>query len=510
MKYNKFLNITGIMLLLIVGISSCTKKLDEVGPQDAINKDQALKDPNAARTLYHGVYGLFRSYNGTFYQLGEMRSDIWVDGLFTESVDGGLQNQYRHNISNLNVPFTNWAGFYNLIYNFNNVLKIIPQTPLPDAEKKSIQAEVYGLRAYVYYTMLRTWGAVPLNTEPVETINNTAETYKRRTGADTIMTQIKADIEQSLSLFGTANTISSAKRVYWSRIATLILKGDVFIWSGTHMGGGNADFTTAKTALQEVRNLQGATLDLQGNYADIFDPTKKNNNKEIIFAINYELQQAQNTIFVGAFTVNPIQAATLSFAQAPTPTVASVYPFVNGANRIGLNQPMINRLTTLPADQRITNSFRIMYSNATPFATRGVILTKYIGTTAGTAQIYNNDYPVYRYADVLLLLAEAKAKLGEDPSAEINAIRLRAYGAGYIPHVNGGVTANMNAILEEYLREFIGEGKRWWALRRAGDTYVYANLNPIYFSPATTAKFLLPISMTMLQADPLLTQTTGY
>lgn len=509
MKYNKILIISGLFMLML-GALSCTKKLDEVVPQDTISIDQALKDPNAARTLYHGVYGRFRAFDATFFQLGEMRSDIWVDGLFTESVDGGLQNQYRHNISNLNVPFTNWAGFYNLIYNFNNVISIIPQTPLPDAEKNQILAEVHGLRAYVYYTMLRTWGAVPLNTEPVETINNTAETYKRRTGTDTIMTQVKADIEKSLQLFGSANTLSTAKRVYWSRIASLVLKGDVFLWSGTHMGGGNTDFTTAKTALQEVRNLQGTNLDLQANYAHIFDPTRKVNNSEIIFAINYELQQGLNTQFVGAFTVNAIQAATLSFTQAPTPTVSSVYPFVNGANRVGMNQAMINRLTAAPADQRIANTFRVMYSNATPFATRGILLTKYIGTTAGTSQVFNNDYPIYRYADVLLLLAEAKVKLGEDPSAEINAIRLRAYGTGYTPHVNGSVTANMNAILEEYLREFIGEGKRWWALRRAGDSYVYANMNPTYFSPTSTAKFLLPLSQAMLLADPLLAQTTGY
>jgi hypothetical protein len=229
----------------------------------------------------------------------------------------------------------------------------------------------------------------------------------------------------------------------------------------------------------------------------------------MIFAVNYELQQAQNGIF-GSFLVNSIQANTLSFDQAATPTVSSVYPFVNGANRVGLNQAMITRLTTPPADQRITKTFRVMYSNAAPFAVRGVLLTKYLGTTAGTAQVYNNDFPIFRYADVLLLLAEAKAKLGEDPSAEINAIRLRAYGAGYTPHVNSGVTANLNAILNEYLREFIGEGKRWWALRRAGDAYVYANLNPTYFSPSTAAKFLLPLSLTMLNNDPLLTQTQGY
>ena len=509
MKQRNFLY-TIIAAVLLLHSFSCTKKLDEVVPQDDISKDQALKDPNAARTLYHGIYGRFRAYAGTFFQLGEMRSDIWTDGLFTESVDGGLQNLYRHNLSTLNVPFTNWAGFYNLIYNLNNVIRLYPQTPLPQDEKTKVLAEMYGLRAYVYYTMLRTWGPVPLTTEPVESINNAAETYKSRTSTDSVMSQVKADIEESLRLFGPANTLPAGKRVYWSRVASLVLKGDVYIWSGTHMGGGTADFTTAKTALQEVRNLQGSTLNLLANYADIFDPTKKVNNSEIIFAVNYELQQAQNGIFTGAFTANAIQATTLSLAPAPTPTVSSVYPYVNGANRVGMNGAMISRLTTGPADQRISKSISLMYATTPPHGVRGVLLTKFIGTSAGTSQIYNNDYPIYRYADVLLLLAEAKAKLGDDPSEEINAIRQRAYGATYVPYVNGSVMEDMNAILEEYLREFIGEGKRWWALRRAGDAYVYAAINPVYLSPTSTAKFLFPISMGMMNADPLLTQTPGY
>lgn len=507
MKHNKIFTTTALLIMLVA--AACTKKLDEVVPQNTISKDQALKDPNAARTLYYGTYGLFRNYASTFFQLGEMRGDTWADGVFTESVDGGLQNLYRHNISSLNVPFNNWGGMYNLMYNFNNVIKIIPQTPLPEAEKTRILAEVHGLRAYVYYTMLRTWGAVPLNTEPVETLNNTAETYKPRTGADSIMLQVKADIEKSLQLFGSSTPISADKRVVWSKLATLVLKGDAFIWSGTHMGGGTADLTTAKAALLEVRNLQGATLNLQANYRDIFDPTRKVNNAEMIFAINYELQQAQLTFF-SSFSVNSIQANTLSFTQAATPTVASVYPFVNGANRVGINPAILTRLTSGTPDQRIANTFRIMYSNASPFATRGVILTKYLGTVAGTSQVYNNDYPIYRYADVLLLLAEAKAKLGEDISAEINAIRQRAYGTGFTPYVSGSLTANMNAILEEDQREFIGEGKRWWALRRAGDAYVYANINPAFLNPSSTAKFLLPLSMAMLNADPLLKQTAGY
>lgn len=498
-----------LVIVAAVLLTSCKKQLSEVGPQDAISKNQVLTDPNAALTLYNGMYSLFRSYNSAFFQLGEMRSELWADGLFTESADGGLQNLSRQNISALNVPFSNWAGMYNLIYNINNVIKLFPQTLLSQTDKDRMVAEAFGLRAYVYYTMLKTWGDAPLTTQPIETINNAAETYKARTSADSIMIQIKSDIEKSLQLFGPSNTLPSGKRVYWNRVATLVLKGDVYIWSGTNMGGGATDFTTAKNALQEVENLQGPNLKLDANYADIFDPAKKSNNPEIIFAINYEISQASLGVF-GSFQVNAIQATTLSFAQAPTPLVSSVYPYVNGSNRVGMNQAMIDKLTSGPTDQRITNSFRVMYSNTSPYATRGVILTKWLGSTAGTSQIYNNDFPIYRYADVLLLMAEAKTKLGEDPSPEINQIRQRAYGTSYVPYVNSTVTDNINAILDEYMREFIGEGKYWWAERRAGDSYVYARINPAYLSPTSTAKLLLPISMSMMNNDPLLKQTAGY
>ena len=411
-SFNKIsFSLLGLVLLL----SACSKKLEEVVPQDAISKDLVLKDPDAAMTLYHGAYGLFRSYTGTFFQLGEMRSDIWVDGLFTESVDGGFQNQYRHNISTLNVPFTNWAGFYNLIYNLNNIIKVFPQTPVSQDVKNKVLAEIHGMRAYVYYTMVRTWGPIPLNTEPIETIVNATDTYKPRTQPDSVMMLIKADIEKSLELFGSSNAIPSGKRVNWNRVATQVLKGDVYIWSATHMGGGNADLTTAKTALEEIKSMQGASLNLNANYAHTFDPTRKTNNPEIIFAVNYELGQATMGLF-GSFLVNAIQANTLSLAQAPTPSVSSAYPYVNGANRIGFNQAMITRLTSGSPDQRISNTFRIMYSNTPPHSIRGSLLIKYIGSTSGTTQIYNNDFPIYRYADVLLLLAEAKAKLGESPS----------------------------------------------------------------------------------------------
>jgi starch-binding outer membrane protein, SusD/RagB family len=509
MKLYKSFLLTLTTVAIAASFVSCKKKLEEVVPQDAISTQLALTDANATQTLYIGVYARLRTFNATLYNLGEMRSDIWADGLFTESADPTSQQLYTHNISTTNVPYSNWAGFYNLIYQINNVISVLPKSPVTEPNKTKWQAEMYGLRAYVYYTMLKTWGGVPLTTEAVTTINNAAETYKARSTPDSVMIQVKNDIEKSLQLFGSNNSFPAGNRVFWNRVASLTLKGDAYLWSGTNMGGGNKDFTTAKAALQEVKNLESASLKLDANYNDIFDPSKKSNNPEIIFALNYESGQATQSTFTN-FTINGIQASSYSFSSTGTPTVITVYPYVNGANRVGMNQAMITRLTSGPADQRITNSFKVMYSAASPYPVRAVFLSKWVGSTSGTSQVYNNDYPIYRYADVLLLLAEAKTKLGEDPTTEIMQIRQRAYGANAPAFINGTVTDNMNAILEEYLREFIGEGKRWWALRRAGDSYVYAAVKPAYLSPTTVAKLLLPISTSMISNDPLLAQTPGY
>lgn len=502
-------------LLFIGAMSSCKKELEDVVPQDALSLPVALSDPGAMETLYQGVYADFRSYAGTFFVLGEMRSDIWVDGLYTESGDPGYATYYDQNISALNVPAGNWAGFYNLIYQINNLIDLLPKSKLSQSQINSELAEMYGLRAYVYYTMLKTWGGVPLVTKPLRNISTPAATYQGRSTKDSVMMQIKSDIAKSLSLNNDL-VIPSGKRVYWNPVATMVLKGDVYLWSGTLMGGGAADLQTALQALQQVEALQGPNLHLDANYADIFDPTKKDNNPEIIFAINYELNQAQNGIF-GEMRVNPISATTLTFAQNndPSQVVANVYPNVSGANRVGFNQAMIDTLTVGPYDQRIENTFRVMYRSVPPYPTAGIMLTKYIGVANGSNQIYNNDYPIYRYAYVLLLTAEAKAKLGQDPSPEINMIRERAYGANYTPYVNGSFDQNMKAILNEGLRGFIGEGKRWWDLRRAGDQFVFDYINPSYLSAATVASgkgptLELPISISMMNNNPKLTQTPGY
>lgn len=496
-----------LTLGLCSALASCQQQLGEVTPQTSLNQQLALTDANAAMTLYTGVYASLRTYHGTLVSLGEMRSDLWADGLFTESEDAGLKQYWSHNINATNVPANNWGGFYTLIDRINTVIKLFPQAPLSDAQRNAALAEMHGLRAYVYYTLLRTWGGVPITTEPVAAVGSLTDLYRERSTPEAVMTLIKSDLEQSLSLFA-GNNAFTTKRVYWNRAATLTLKGDVFLWSGTHLGGGSADFTTAKTALEEVKALP--TLGLQANYADVFDPTKEVNNREIIFALSFEKNESVQSAY-SSFLVNSTQAGTLVLDPVPGPGVAVnvAYPLVAGASRVGFSSEMLSRLSDA-SDTRMRATFRAMYRTTAGNPAAGILLTKFIGRVDAGLQLYDNDFPVYRFADVLLLLAEANTKLGGDPSAEINALRARAYGSGYKPVVNGSQQANLDAILEEYLREFIGEGKRWWALRRAGDAYVFKNVRSQYLPSAQAYKLVLPVSVTMLNTDPKLTQTPGY
>src|SRR5699024_3239826 len=125
----------------------------------------------------------------------------------------------------------------------------------------------------------------------------------------------------------------------------------------------------------------------------------------------------------------------------------------------------------------------------------GCFVSKYKGEQDAGTRKYTNDYPIYRYAGLLLLKAEAKVILGQSPSKEINEIRERAYGSNYnastLGYPNQSVDRNPEeAILRERLFEFTFEGKRWYDLRRMGDQYVYEYTT---ISSSDSYKLLWPV-----------------
>ena len=93
-----------------------------------------------------------------------------------------------------------------------------------------------------------------------------------------------------------------------------------------------------------------------------------------------------------------------------------------------------------------------------------------MGHTDGGTHYYDSDVPVYRYADVLLMLAECENGLGapDKCAAYINEVRKRAYGDKFEQHkyIAGDYADNEWAILQERDKEFVGEGSRWFDLLR--------------------------------------------
>ena len=437
--------------------------------------------------------------------MGELRSDIWGGNTFESPSNVYL---IESQISSTVVPYDGWGGYFTLIHRLNDFILNVPDIEFNDPnEKAHMMGQVHGIRAYIYFTMLKTWGAVPITTEPLSDIDP-AELAKARSPESEVMTLIKNDIQASLTFFGTDNTYWGSGRNYWSKAATLSLKGEAFIWSGTHLGGGNADYDEAKSALEDVSGLD---VILWPTYTGIWE---NENNKEYIFAFDYAVDQATN--IYGALTGRGTEIKP-TFRDDGT----SMQDFTtNGANRYGPSHKIL-LATDDPLDTRRNATFLRLYpddNGGAGYPTydeanySGAIHAKFLGQIVGGARVTDSDVPLYRYADVLLMLAEAKNLLGEDPTTEMNMIIERAYGenydAGLHGFTNGSKEENVQAILEERLKEFIGEGKRWYDLRRAGDQYVFEHVE--YISQAESFKLLLPISLNMIGRNPLLEQTPGY
>lgn len=494
------------LLIAAFTFSSCESELDLTSPSE-LTAQGFWTSEIGARTAQSGLYANLRSSAGDLWLLGEIRSDIWGGRTFESPANESL---IRSDITIATAPFGGWAGLYTRIHRVNDFLANVPNIDfINERDKNHLLGQAYGLRALYYYTLLKTWGDVPITLEPLSKVDPVS-LARERSSQNEVMNLIKSDLSASLNAFGSDGSFFEGNRSYWSKAATLALKGDVYIWSGNLLGGGNADFTEAKSALQEIAALG---VDLEPSISNLWGVGNENNN-EFIFALDYKQDEATN--FYNSLTgrsteINP------TFDDHGDPMINFV---IAGANRYGPSEKTLLLLDGND-DSRKDATFIRLYTNDngglgyptyTESAYFGSVFNKFLGQVIGSERIFENDVPLYRYADVLLLLAEAKNHLGEDPSGEINQIRERAYGINYVPlihgYTNGSHTENANAILDERYKEFIGEGKRWWDLRRAGDSFVINNIS--FLNPGDEYKLVLPITTDMIGRNPLLDQTDGY
>jgi hypothetical protein len=462
-------------------------------PISTISVDSFWKTEDDAKAGVDGMYSRLRAITGSaYYQWGASRSEELSNGVESSS---GYSYLFENRMDEVNSG-PDWRPLYTVINDANSVLKFVSNISFTkQSDQNKALAEAYAMRAFTYFILAKTWGDVPLVVEPVEKFNpSSSDAYKGRDKIEKVFELIKNDIEKALELFGSDNSLPTG-RCYWSKPAVNALKGEVYLWTGKLLNGGMPDIQTALSSLQEI---QEADVQLLPIFNNVF---RQKGNKEVLFAINYVLNQASNNY-----------ANMMYIRQEDIPADAEA----TGKNLVGIGGGNSRWAPSVALRSEFVNDdTRKNITFAELWVTRGgnrslfaSVAIKYKGIISGNQRHFLDDIILYRYADVLLMIAEAKNALEINPADEINLVRQRAYGSRFNSYrfFSGTKEENDIQILRERKLELALEGKRWWDLIRFNKVF---EMVPT-MAGKTEGHFLFPISQETLSYNHNLEQNEAY
>lgn len=487
-------------LVTVFAIISCTEDL-KLEPISQISNSSFWKTENDANGALYGMYARFRPQTENLFLWGELRSNDFGVSVGGEPINQGIL--YRNTL-NASSPLSTWLGIYSVIHDTNLILKYVPSIKFAsDANKNNVLAQAHTMRAFCYFVLVRTWGGVPLVDVPTEGFSE--ESQRARASVEEVFAFIKKDLDDAIALYPNNNFPSG--RFTWSKPAANTLMADVYLWTGKRLNGGAADFTVALNALNDVET---SDVTLLSNFASVFDYTNKG-NKEILFAVRYRDQESAESFPYDQSFIHPQAMPNASDLDDATEAVLS-----GGRGYSYLQvQPHVRSLFIEGKDQRRDATFKEIYVYAGGYPS-GVktyftsIQTKFDGVLISGQRFWYDDFIIYRYGDVLLMKAEAKNALGQDPSADINKIRQRAYGTFFpeFEFVNGTKEQNDAEILKEWLLEKAFEGRYWWDVVRFGKAFeVVPSLQD---KVGQDHLLLFPIPQATLSIEPKVEQNPGY
>lgn len=483
-----------IICAVLTGFSmSCSDTLD-VDPTSVITTNSFWKTEDDAKGALVGMYIDLRGISEALFTTGDQRSEIYTGGVY-----GGGTYTLFSNAMNPDVPgHADWYAYYRVINTANLLLKYVPGiTFRSESEKNNILAQAHAMRAYVYFAMTKTWGELVIRTEPTENADP-GNTQKPRSSVAEVFTLIKDDIEKALQLFPD-NSFPSLRSM-WSKPAANALKADVYLWTAKVLNGGSADFTAALNACEQVAL---GDVQLLPAFADIFKYTNKG-NRETLLNIHYEELEGGN-YFWHMWIIGSAVPSNISQQARDL-----LLPVGGGQGLMVMSDLVRNQFTNDDARKRGTYFDIYTYGQGGDSTYYSNVCLKGTGVVTSGNRIFASDMILYRYADVLLMKAEAKNGLGQDPSAELNEVRKRAYGAAYDDHVfvSGSQEENNDAILKERLFELAFEGKRWWDLLRFDKAF---EIVPTLKTQADKQYLrLFPIARSVLSLEPNVQQNPGY
>lgn len=468
------------------------------------------------------------SFNRNFV-LGEARGGTSKSGTSSLNTSINYDKIKENNFDASNPGTSSWAGLYGYIFDCNLMIQKVEGTTLHTENKAAIDyilGQAYGIRAMYYFYLYRTYGGVPLidRVKVLEGKVSPEELYTARSTPKQTLDFIKADLQKSLEYFGTNETINGSKS-FWSKAASTMLAGEVYLWSAKVSLGDQTpdagDLTKAETYLTTIKN--DSRFGLLPSFSNIFSAVSTDKgSKEIIFTIRYTEGEATNS--AGEFVYANPNGGFIGTVYGRNNKIIANDTLLLKGNGWQRNEYMPTLWQAFDAnDTRRDATFLEFYTKTGSLM--GTVLRKNLGyVNASNVRVYCGDEPMYRYADVLLLLAEVENMKGGDPAKYINMVRQRAYNSNWdaakYGFVNSDFRTNELAILHERDLEFVNEGTRWFDVCRMKDA---PNGKPLVFDAAASYKgkaildyttekhkLLWPVDVATLNADPKLKQTPGY
>lgn len=404
-----------ICLIIIILFSGCGNDFLDLTPDSVMNAGLFYKNQKDFEQAVIATYDALQSggeYGGDFRTVMELRSD--------NATSGGNSSAARINLF-LEVPTDDvllnvWGELYQGIARSNMVLDRIKGVSMDETIKMQYQAEARFIRALSYFNLVRLWGAVPLVMSIISPED--ALGYKRQE-----VSKVYAVIEEDLlfSLQHLPENYSEANLGRATSTAASALLGKVYLTQ--------KKYTKAVEVLKQILGKNSLLPDIR----DVFS-TDNEMNDEIIFAVRWLKGNEGTGLF---YSVN--ETSTLI-----EPSLMNAYPAGDA------RKPLLE-LQTVSGTIKVPRKFFDTFS---------------ANNNVGT------DFPVLRYADVLLMYAEALNEESYSANGEafqyLNAIRGRAgvatYDATSLPDQN----TFRKAVWNERRLELALECDRWFDLIRTG------------------------------------------
>lgn len=419
----KLMGMAALMLSLAPG---CSDFVDLNSPT-VVNRDEYFNRESDMTAAVNGMYNGLRGYYNNFYILAEIPSDN------AEANNGNLNHAEIDQQTWLNSSSffqSQWLNSYAVISRANIILDKIDAVPMSDNLKKQYKGEALFVRSLVYLHLSQFFGDVPLILKEVKT---EAEAYSyRREPVNNIYAQLETDLKIAIEGLPPVYTGANVGRV--PKAAAQALLGKVYITS--------KQFGKAVPVLKAAKD--DGNFGLLDNYEDVFSVLNRN-NKEILYSVQY-LGNGNG------------EGSSFCIRFAPFGSGTDV---TTGAFPTGSNQGTEDLFEAFEAGDLRRPVAIERYATTNALYTRKFI-DRPIANNEG-----KNNWPVLRYADVLLMYAEALNETGQTGEAikPLNDVRKRA-DLDDVPD-NGQIELR-KVIQQERRVELCFEGHRWFDLLRTG------------------------------------------